>query len=154
MKIAANTVDEYIEAVPEERQEALRRMLALLREHLPEGFEERLGYGMPAFVVPHHLYPAGYHCDPSLPLPFVSFANQKNFVALYHMGLYASPDDMAWFKESWDAEACGKLDMGKSCIRLRHTRPLPLELLGELVSRMSPTQWIRLAETALHGRSS
>ena len=80
-------------------------MRALLREHLPQGFEERLGYGMPAFVVPHDLYPAGYHCDPSLPLPFVSFANQKNFVALYHMGLYASPEDMAWFKASWDAKA-------------------------------------------------
>ena len=111
--MAANTVDEYIEAAPEERQEALRRMRALLRRHLPQGFEERLGYGMPAFVVPHDLYPAGYHCDPSLPLPFVSFANQKNFVALYHMGLYASPDDMAWFKASWDVKACGKLDLGK-----------------------------------------
>ena len=104
MKIAANNVDEYIAAAPAERQEALRRMRDLLRKHLPKGFEERLGYGMPAFVVPHELYPAGYHCDPSLPLPFVSFANQKNFVALYHMGLYASPEDMAWFKSSWDAK--------------------------------------------------
>ena len=153
MKIAANTVDEYIEAAPEERQEALRRMLALLREYLPEGFEERLGYGMPAFVVPHHVYPAGYHCDPSLPLPFVSFANQKNFVALYHMGLSASPDDMAWFKESWDAGAYGKLDMGKSCIRFKSMAKIPWALLEQLASRMTPADWIARYESAFKSKS-
>ena len=147
MKIAANTVDEYIEAVPEERQEVLRRMLALLREHLPEGFEERLGYGMPAFVGPHHLYPAGYHCDPSLPLPFVSFANQKNFVALHHMGLYASEEDMAWFKGRWDAKAHGKLDMGKSCIRFKNPSKIPWALLEDLAQHVTPEQWIARYES-------
>ena len=151
--MAANTVDEYIEAAPEERQEALRRMRALLRRHLPQGFEERLGYGMPAFVVPHDLYPAGYHCDSSLPLPFVSFANQKNFVALYHMGLYASPDDMAWFKASWDVKACGKLDMGKSCIRFRNMAKIPWTLLEQLSSRMTPADWIAHYESAFKAKS-
>ena len=153
MRIAAHTVDEYIEAAPVERQEALRRMLALLREHLLAGFEERLGYGMPAFVVPHYLYPAGYHCDPSLPLPFVSFANQKNFVALYHMGLYASPEDLAWFKSSWDAKAHGKLDMGKSCIRFKNTANIPWTLLEQLSSRMTPADWIVRYESAFKSRS-
>ena len=151
--MAANTVDEYIEAAPEERQEALRRMRALLRRHLPQGFEERLGYGMPAFVVPHDLYPAGYHCDSSLPLPFVSFANQKNFVALYHMGLYASPDDMAWFKAFWDVKACGKLDMGKSCIRFRNMAKIPWTLLEQLFSRMTPADWIAHYESAFKAKS-
>lgn len=153
MKIAANTVDEYLEAAPAERQEALRRMRALLRDHLPRGFEEQLGYGMPAFVVPHHLYPAGYHCDPSLPLPFVSFANQKNFVALYHMGLYASPDDMAWFKAAWDTKAWGKLDMGKSCIRFKNTAKIPWALLEQLASRMTPEDWIAHYESAFKSQS-
>ena len=148
MKIAANTVDEYIEAAPAERQEALRSMRDLLRKHLPKGFEERLGYGMPAFVVPHELYPAGYHCDPSLPLPFVSFANQKNFVALYHMGLYASPEDMAWFKASWDAKAHGKLDMGKSCIRFKNMAKIPWALLERLATRMTPQDWVARYESA------
>ena len=148
MNIAANNVDEYIVAAPAERQEALRRMRDLLRKHLPKGFEERLGYGMPAFVVPHELYPAGYHCDPSFPLPFVSFANQKNFVALYHMGLYASPEDMAWFKASWDAKAHGKLDMGKSCIRFKNTAKIPWALLERLATRMTPQDWVALYESA------
>ena len=148
MKVIANTVDEYIAAAPEERQEALRRIRALLSEHLPQGFEERLGYGMPAFVVPHDLYPEGYHCDPSLPLPFVSFANQKNFVALYHMGLYASPDDMAWFKASWDAKASGKLDMGKSCIRFKNMAKIPWALLVQLARRMTPEDWVARYEAA------
>ena len=148
MKIAANNVDEYIAAAPAERQEALRRMRDLLRKHLPKGFEERLGYGMPAFVVPHELYPAGYHCEPSLPLPFVSFANQKNFVALYHMGLYASPEDMAWFKASWDAKAHGKLDMGKSCIRFKNMAKIPWALLEQLATRMTPQDWVARYESA------
>ena len=148
MKIAANNVDEYIAAAPAERQEALRRMRDLLRKHLPKGFEERLGYGMPAFVVPHELYPAGYHCDPSLPLPFVSFANQKNFVALYHMGLYASPEDMAWFKASWDAQTHGKLDMGKSCIRFKNMAKIPWALLEQLATRMTPQDWVARYESA------
>ena len=147
MKIAANTVDEYIEAAPAERQAVLRRMRVLLRKHLPKGFEERLGYGMPAFVVPHELYASSYHCDLSLPLPFVSFANQKNFVALYHMGLYASPDDMAWFKSSWDVKAHGKLDMGKSCIRFKNMSKIPWPLLEKLATRMTPEHWVARYES-------
>ena len=148
MNIAANNVDEYIATASAERQEALRRMRDLLRKHLPKGFEERLGYDMPAFVVPHELYPAGYHCDPSLPLPFVSFANQKNFVAMYHMGLYASPEDMAWFKASWDAKAHGKLDMGKSCIRFKNMAKIPWALLEQLATRMTPQDWVARYESA------
>ena len=148
MKIEATSVDEYVSKAPEERQDALRRMREVLRENLPKGFSEELSYGMPGYVVPHSLYEPGYHCDPRLPLPFVSFANQKNFVALYHMGLYASPDDMAWFTESWDAGRFGKLDMGKSCMRFKRMDRIPYELIGELVSKMTPEAWIERYESA------
>ena len=107
MRIEASSVEDYLSKAPEDRQDALRRMRQILSDNLPPGFEEGLSYGMPGYVVPHSVYPAGYHCNPALPLPFVSFANQKNFIALYHMGLYASEEDMAWFKGRWDAKAHG-----------------------------------------------
>ena len=123
VSIAANTVDEYIEAASVERQGALRRMRAVFRGHLPEGFEERLGYGMPAFA------------------------------ALYHMGLYASPDDMAWFKSSWDVKARRKLHTDKSCIRFKNMTNIPWSLLEQLASRMTPSDWIARYESAFKSKS-
>lgn len=148
MKIAAKSVDEYLDKAPGDRQEALHRLRNLLRDHLPEGFLECLSYGMPGHVVPHSLYPTGYHCDPTLPLPFVSFANQKNFIALYHMGLYASPEDMAWFQGQWNPSEHGKLDMGKSCIRFKNPAKIPWALLEELAQRITPEAWIDRYESA------
>ena len=148
MKIEATTVDEYLKKVPAERQEPMARLRALLRSNLPEGFEEVLSYGMPGYVVPHALYPKGYHCDPNLPLPFVSFASQKNFIALYHMGLYANEEHMAWFKASWDAAQWGKLDMGKSCIRFKNMDKIPWDLLSELATKITPQAWISQYEAA------
>lgn len=148
MKIEASTVDGYLQKVPAERQAPMARLRALLHSNLPEGFEEVLSYGMPGFVVPHALYPKGYHCDPTLPLPFVSFASQKNFIALYHMGLYANEEHMAWFKASWDAAQWGKLDMGKSCIRFKNMDKIPWDLLSELATKITPQAWISQYEAA------
>jgi uncharacterized protein YdhG (YjbR/CyaY superfamily) len=148
MKIDASTVEGYLQKVPAERQAPMARLRALLRSNLPEGFEEVLSYGMPGFVVPHSLYPKGYHCDPTLPLPFVSFASQKNFIALYHMGLYANEEHMAWFKASWDADQWGKLDMGKSCIRFKNMDKIPWDLLSELATKITPQAWISQYEAA------
>ena len=142
MKIEASTVEEYLQKVPAERQESMARLRVLLRSNLPEGFEEVLSYGMPGYVVPHALYPKGYHCDPNLPLPFVSFASQKNFIALYHMGLFANEGHMAWFKASWDPAQWGKLDMGKSCIRFKNMDKIPWDLLSELATKITPKAWI------------
>ena len=139
MKIEASTVDGYLQKVPAERQAPMARLRALLHSNLLEGFEEVLSYGMPGFVVPHALYPKGYHCDPTLPLPFVSFASQKNFIALYHM---------AWFKASWDAAQWGKLDMGKSCIRFKNMDKIPWDLLSELATKITPQAWISQYEAA------
>lgn len=142
------TPDEYIRSLPEERQEAMQKLRITLKEHLPEGFEESIAYKMITFVVPHSIYPAGYHCDPKQALPFISIASQKNFIAFYHMGIYASPELMNWFTEEYVKVSKAKLDMGKSCIRFKKTDQIPFPLLAELASKMTVQDWIGTYEGA------
>lgn len=149
MTIKATSVDDYINQLDEDRQTAMTKMRKVIKKNLPKGFQETLNYNMPAFVVPHKTYPDGYHCDPKLPLPFVSFASQKNFIALYHMGLYANPDLHKWFVEEYPKHCKRKLDMGKSCIRFKKMEEIPYELIGELCAKMSPKDWIEIYETHL-----
>lgn len=146
MKYEANSVDDYIAQLPEERKVVLEKMRTIILENLPKGFSERLGYGMPAYVVPHEIYPAGYHCDTKLPLPFMNIASQKNFVALYHMGIYANPELMEWFVTEYPKHCKRKLDMGKSCIRFKKMEDIPYDLIAELATKMSPQDWIDLYE--------
>lgn len=147
MRIQADSPDEYLAAVPDERREALNRLREVIVAHLPKGFEETMSYGMVGYVVPYSRYPDGYHCSPELPLPFLSFASQKNFVALYHMGIYTSPELMTWFTKEWEKRDLGKLDMGKSCVRFKKPDLMPFDLIGELVERMSVQEWIDLYES-------
>lgn len=149
MKIQANSPAEYLEKLPAERQAAMSRLRQTILDHLPEGFAEMMNYGMIGYVVPHSTYPDGYHCDPKLPLPFISIASQKNFVALYHMGIYANPELMKWFVEEYPKHCSRKLDMGKSCIRFKKIEEIPYELIGQLVEKMSPEAWIDIYETHL-----
>ncbi len=146
MKIKANTVQEYLENIPEDRKPAMNRLRRVVLDNIPVGFEECLNYGMPSYVVPHSIYPAGYHCNTELPLPFISIANQKNFIALYHMGIYANPELMAWFVEEYPKHCKYKLDMGKSCIRFKKTEHIPYELIQELIKKMTTADWILLYE--------
>lgn len=146
MKYKANNPEEYIAQVPEERQGALQKLRKLMLDNLPEGFEEQMSYGMIGYVVPHSIYPAGYHCTPELPLPFVSFASQKNFIGFYHMGIYASPELLDWFVGEYPKHCKRKLDMGKSCIRFKKIDDIPYELLAELVQKMSVNDWVNLYE--------
>lgn len=148
-KNTAVTPDSYIASLPEERQRALNQLRKLFKKNLPKGFEETIGYGMIGYVVPHKLYPNGYHCDPKLPLPFLGMASQKNFISVYHMGLYADEQLFKWFTNEYSKHSKSKLDMGKSCIRFKKPDQIPFELLGELVSKMSPKQWIDLYEKNL-----
>lgn len=138
----------YLNALSEDRKEVVSSIREVILQHLPSGFEETMQYGMLSYVVPHAIYPKGYHCKPTDALPFLSLASQKNNISLYHMGLYASPPLMEWFTSAWDAARYGKLDMGKSCIRLKNMDKIPYELLGELCSKMNPGQWIELYESA------
>lgn len=149
MKIVANSPDHYIEQLPEERQGPMRQLRQIIQENLPAGFEEAMSYGMIGYVVPHSLYPAGYHCDTKLPLPFISIASQKNFVAVYHMGIYATPELMDWFLAEYPKHNKRKLDMGKSCIRFKKIEEIPYDLIGELVSKMTPEDWVAQYEAVV-----
>jgi len=143
-----NEVDAYIAALPADRQDAMTQLRQVINKNLPPGFKEVIGYKMPSWVVPHSSYPAGYHCDPKLPLPFVSIASQKNFIALYHMGMYAVPELYQWFTESYPRFSKAKLDMGKSCVRFKKPESIPFELIGQLMQKMTPGQWISVYEAA------
>ena len=146
MQYNATSPENYIEQLPPERQEPMRQLRKTILDNLPEGFEEQMSYGMIGYVVPHSLYPAGYHCDTKLPLPFMNIASQKNFIAFYHMGIYANPDLLAWFQAEFPKHVKTKLDMGKSCIRFKKPEQIPFALLGELVTKMTPEDWIDLYE--------
>ena len=148
MQSKAETPLDYIESLPEERKPIIKALRKTIFENLPEGFHEQMSYGMIGYVVPHTLYPSGYHCDPKLPLPFITLASQKNFIALYHMGIYADPELLAWFQSEFPKHSKAKLDMGKSCIRFKKIEDIPLSLIGELVGKMSPSDWIKRYELA------
>lgn len=144
----SEAVTNYIKALPEERREAIETLRNTILENLPEGFEETINYGMIGYVVPHSLYPKGYHCDPKQPLPFLNIASQKNFIAVYHMGIYGSPKLLEWFKEEYPKHTKARLDMGKSCIRFKKMDTIPYKLIGELSGKITVQQWIDLFESA------
>lgn len=146
MKHQAKSTEEYIALLPLERRQAVAKLKKVISDNLPEGFAETMGYGMIAFVVPHAVYPDGYHCDPKLPLPFINIASQKNFVALYHMGLYAMPDLMKWFTDEYSKHSKTRLDMGKSCIRFKKMEQIPYDLLAELARKIRVADWIKTYE--------
>ncbi|MDN3706631.1 DUF1801 domain-containing protein [Myroides ceti] len=139
-------IREFLDQVPQERQDAIIQLYQILKTHLPEGFECRADAKFIHFVVPHSLYAPGYHCNPKQALPFVSLASQKNFISLYHMGLYADQELMEWFVAAYPDHCKTKLDMGKSCIRFKKTEHIPFQLLGELLEKMTVQQWIEKYE--------
>ena len=149
MQYNATTIEEYLDMIPEERQASMSKLFSVIKKNLPEGFEVQNSYGMIGFVVPHSIYPQGYHCDPKTPLPFLGIASQKNFIAVYHMGMYASQELLKWFTEEFAKVSKTKLDMGKSCIRFKKPETIPFELIGELASKMTVAEWIDLYETNL-----
>ncbi len=147
MQSDAKTVDEYIEKLPDDRREAIKSLRKAILENIPEGFIETMGYGMIGYVVPHSTYPKGYKTDPKLPLPFISLASQKNYIALYHMGVYSSPGLLDWFTDEYAKIKNFKLDMGKGCIRFKNPDKIPYTLISELVSKISVKDWISLYES-------
>ncbi len=149
MKYKADTVDEYINQLPEDRKVAIRKLRKILNTNLPKGFSEQISYNMIGYVVPHSLYPDGYHCNPKLPLPFINIASQKNFIALYHSGIYANPDLLEWFITQYSEYCKYKLDMGKSCIRFKKMDDIPYQLIEELVKKITPEQWIEMYDSIL-----
>ncbi|MDC8000654.1 DUF1801 domain-containing protein [Aequorivita todarodis] len=149
MQSTATTPDQYIAELPEDRKEVMQTLRETIKKNLPDGFEETLQYGMISYVVPHSIYPAGYHCKPSDALPFMSIASQKNHIAFYHMGLYSDPRLLKWFTEEYPKHAKGKLDMGKSCIRFKNPKNIPFDLFGELTTKISVHDWIAKYESEI-----
>jgi hypothetical protein len=145
----AKTPKEYIRSLPEDRKKVIGELRKVLLKNLPKGFSEEMNYGMLGYVVPHSLYPNGYHCDPKKPLPFMCIASQKNFVAVYHMGVYADKGLLKWFTSEYAKQCKTKLDMGKSCIRFKKLDQIPYKLMGELAGKMTPQKWISIYEKAL-----
>lgn len=146
MTSKATTPEEYIKELPEDRVEAITKLRKVINDNLPEGFKEEMSYGMIGYVVPHSIYPDGYHCTPKLPLPFMSFASQKNSVNFYHMGIYAKPELLNWFISEYPKYSNQKLDMGKSCVRFKKLDQIPFELIGKLVQKMTVEDWISCYE--------
>lgn len=148
MQSSAATAKDYLASLSEDRRDVMSRLRSAINKNLPKGFEERMLYGSLGWVVPHSLYAEGYHCDPATPLPFINVASQKNHIAVYHMGIYSSPELLAWFNAEWPKYSSKKLDMGKSCIRFKKAEDVPVELIGKLASKMTPKQWIEIYDAA------
>lgn len=146
MQYKATSPEDYISQVPEERQSTLKKLRKTVKDNLPKGFEEGIQYGMIGYFVPHSTYPDGYHCTPSEPLPFMSFASQKNSVNLYHSGIYAVPEIHDWFVSEYPKHSKRKLDMGKSCIRFKNMDDIPFDLIGELCKKLTVDEWIAIYE--------
>ena len=146
MQYVATSPEDYISQLPEDRKVPISKLRKVILENLPKGFEETMSYGMLGYVVPHTIYPDGYHCDPKSPLPFMSIASQKHFVAVYHMGVYAKKELLDWFTSEYPKYSNRKLDMGKSCMRFKKMDEIPYELIGELAAKMSVEEWIDIYE--------
>ncbi|MBD3903106.1 DUF1801 domain-containing protein [Chryseobacterium sp. Ch-15] len=149
MQIPAQSVEDYLSKIPEERQEVFKKLFDTVNDNVPQGFKTGVSYGMVGWNVPLETFPAGYHCTPGLPLPFMSLASQKNFIALYHMGMYAKPELLDWFVAEFPKHSKRKLDMGKSCIRFKKMDEIPFELIAELSKKMTVDEWINIYESNL-----
>ncbi|GAA4744397.1 iron chaperone [Flavisolibacter ginsenosidimutans] len=148
MTSTAKTPADYIASLPEERKGAMQKLRDTIAKNLPKGFEETMTYGMIGFVVPHSKYPAGYHCDPKLPLGFVNIGSQKNYIVLHHLGLYGDTVLLNWFTEEYPKYSKTKLDMGKGCVRFKKPEQIPYELIAELMKKITPEKWIEIYERA------
>lgn len=149
MKATGKTVNEILTSVPADRAEAFNKLHDVILKNLPKGFEAAISYGGLGYVVPHTIYPSGYHCKPSEPLPFAAIASQKNSINFYHMGIYADPELLNWFVAEYPKHTKQKLDMGKSCIRFKKFDDIPYKLIGDLMKKMSVKMWISMYESAL-----
>jgi hypothetical protein len=149
MQSNAITPKQYLDELPEDRKEPINKLRQEILDNLPKGIEEQMNYGMLGYVIPHAIYPSGYHCDPKLPLPFMNLASQKNFIAVYSMTIYAKKGLYDWFTTEYNKRCKYKLDMGKSCIRFKRFDDIPFELIGELTAKISTTEWIEIYETTI-----
>lgn len=144
------SIEEYINNLADDRKEAVTKLMESVRKLIDSNYKEELSHGMIGYVVPHSIFPSGYHCDPKLPLPYMNIASQKSHIAVYHMGLYASQELMDWFTAEYPKHTKAKLDMGKSCIRFKKTEHIPYDLIGQLAAKQNAQQWIACYQEMLN----
>jgi hypothetical protein len=149
MKAIGTTVMDILSNIPSERAEHFNQLHDVIVKNLPNGFEAAISYGGLGYVIPHTLYPAGYHCKPIEPLPFAGISSQKNSINFYHMGMYSDPLLYEWFVTEYPKHSKQKLDIGKSCVRFKKLDDIPFKLIGELMRKMSAQEWINLYESKL-----
>ena len=149
MQYKATSPEDYISQLPEDRQAPIKKLDSIIKKNMPKGLEAGMGYGMLAYYVPKSIYPSGYHCKPFPPLPFINLASQKNFIALYHSGLYAKKELYDWFVSEYPKHCKYKLDMGKSCVRFKKMDDIPYDLITELLGKMTVEEWIDIYESAV-----
>ncbi len=152
MQSSVKTVKEYLSHVPPERINSFNKLRETILKNIPKGFEEKISCGMIGYIVPHSLFPQGYHCNPKLPLPFVNIASQKNAITLYHMGLYGNPKLLEWFVKEYPKHSITKLDMGKSCVRFKKPDQVPYDLIGALMKKITVEDWIKICEKYIPGK--
>jgi uncharacterized protein YdhG (YjbR/CyaY superfamily) len=155
MPSTSTTIDEYIATLSEERKDAISKLRKVIKKNLPKGYKEEMSYGMIGIVVPHSIYPAGYHCNPKLPLPLMNLGSQKNFLSLHHMGLYGSKSLLDWFVAEYANQVDSKLDMGKGCVRFKKMDQIPYKLIGELVAKVSVADYVKIVtdNLAMHKKA-
>ena len=141
-----DSIKDYINSLASDRKTTITQLINVIEQNIPKGFKKVMNYEMPSFVIPHTIYPNGYHCDTTLPLPFIGVSNQKSSISLHHMGLYADPELLNWFKSEYPKHSNTKLDMGKSCIRFKKFNEIPYELIGILSNKMTVKNWIDIYE--------
>jgi uncharacterized protein YdhG (YjbR/CyaY superfamily) len=146
MQSKSKTVKQYLTEIPPERVEAFNKLRQSILANIPKGFTEQMSYGMIGYVVPLNVFSKGYRCNPTLPLPFVNIASQKNFIALHHLGLYTNQELLEWFKKEYPKHSKTKLDMGKGCVRFKKIDQIPFTLIAELMKKVSVKEWISVAE--------
>jgi uncharacterized protein YdhG (YjbR/CyaY superfamily) len=146
MKIEANTVSEYLEKIEHSRKDAFVKLRDVIVQNIPEEFVECISYGMVGYVVPHSIYPNGYHCTPDLPLPFMHIACQKNYIALYSSTINMDKEVRGWFIDEYAKCMPSKIDIGKSCVRFK--KDIPYTLISELVAKVSVAEFIKVYESS------
>ncbi|MEK6676841.1 MAG: DUF1801 domain-containing protein [Planctomycetota bacterium] len=150
MQSKATTVQQYLSELPADRRAAIQAVRDVILDNLDDDFEEGMQYGSIGYYVPHRVFPAGYHCDPSQPLPFAGLASQKNHMAVYLMSVYGENSDENWFRTAW-AKTGKKLDMGKCCVRFKKLEDVALDVIGEAIRRVTAKTYIEHYESVLRG---
>lgn len=149
LKENIETPEQYIQQLDNDRKQVINKLRGIILDNIPDGFMETTANQTISYVVPHSIYPEGYHCDPASPLPFISIASQKNHIAIYHMGIYADENLKEWFVSEYPKHSKTKLDMGKSCIKFKKPENIPYQLIGELVSKVGVSDWIKIYESVI-----